>query len=173
MTEPRKRKYCIRNWGEYEAALKQRASLTFWLSEQVTEQWVHREKTGRRGASPLYTETALATVGTLQALFHLAGRQTEGFVESLFEMMGMELPVPDYTTLSRRLRKLKVEIPSCYSQQARHVVVDSTGVKVYGEGEWKVRQHGWCKRRTWRKLHQPRRFGHWRNFNGSSQQQRC
>ena len=83
----------------------------------------------------------------------LAGRQTEGFVESLLRLMGVELSVPDHSTVSRRLGKLSVSLPVIEGAGARHVVVDSTGVKVYGEGEWKVRQHGYSKRRTWRKLH--------------------
>ena len=90
---------------------------------------------------------------TLKSVFHLAGRQTQGLVESLFELMGIDLSVPDHSTVSRRLAKLKVELPIVEKQQARHVVVDSTGVKVYGEGEWKTRQHGVSKRRTWRQLH--------------------
>ena len=153
MTKPSKRTYRLRNWSQYEAALKQRGSLSFWVSEEAIDQWTHQEKTGRRGASPVYTDTAIATVATIQSLFNLAGRQVEGLVESLFKLMKLALPVPDHTTLSRRLRKLKLDIPVVYSQKARHIVVDSTGLKVYGEGEWKVRQHGWCKRRTWRKLH--------------------
>lgn len=96
---------------------------------------------------------AIALIATVQALFNLAGRQTEGFLESLFALMGVELPVPDHSTLSRRFGKVEVEVPVTPSTGGIHVVVDSTGVKVYGEGEWKVRQHGVDKRRTWRKLH--------------------
>jgi hypothetical protein len=92
-------------------------------------------------------------MATVQSLFNLAGRQTEGFLESLFALMGIDLPVPDHSTLSRRLGKVSVEMPIAPRAGAIHVVVDSTGVKVYGEGEWKVRQHGVDKRRTWRKLH--------------------
>jgi IS5 family transposase len=92
-------------------------------------------------------------MATVQSLFNLPGRQTEGFLESLFGLMGIDLPVPDHSTLSRRIGKVIVELPVAPSQGGIHVVVDSTGVKVYGEGEWKVRQHGVDKRRTWRKLH--------------------
>ena len=92
-------------------------------------------------------------MGTIQSLFHLAGRQTEGFLESLFTLMGIGLGVPDHSTLCRRLNQLSVELPVIPSSKAVHLVVDSTGVKVYGEGEWKVRTHGVGKRRTWRKLH--------------------
>lgn len=91
-------------------------------------------------------------MGTIQSVFHLPGRQAQGFLESLFTVMGIELEVPDHSTLSRRLGKLSVELPPVPKNQAVHVV-DSTGVKVYGEGEWKVRIHGVGKRRMWRKLH--------------------
>lgn len=145
--------YKVRNWSQYNAALKQRGSLTFWLDEAVIDRWMNESKTGRRGASNHYSDGAIALMATVQALFNLPGRQTEGFLESLFVVMGIDLPVPDHSTLSRRMGKVEVELPVTPSQGAVHVVVDSTGVKVYGEGEWKVRQHGVDKRRTWRKLH--------------------
>ena len=151
-TKP-KPSYRVRNWSEYDAALKQRGSLTFWIDEAVIEGWVNEQKSGRRGASNYYSEGAIALMATVQALFNLAGRQTEGFLESLFGLMGIDLPVPDHTTLSRRIGKVTVAMPVAPSEGAIHVVVDSTGVKVYGEGEWKVRIHGVDKRRTWRKLH--------------------
>lgn len=152
MPKPAKQRYKIRNWKEYNAALKQRGKLTFWVNEEVRENWLSKEKTGRRGASPSYTDVAIATMGTIQSLFHLAGRQTQGFLESLFELIGVDLSVPGHSTLSRRLGKLKVELPIMETGFAHHVVV-STGVKVYGEGEWHILQHGNKERRTWRKLH--------------------
>lgn len=153
MTTSSKATYRIRNWKEYDAALKQRGSITFWVSEDVIEQWNNPEKTGKRGASNEYSDLAIATMATVKSLFHLAGRQTEGFLESLFSLMPIELKTPDHSTLSRRLGKLSVTLPVIPKDKAVHVVVDSTGVKVYGEGEWKTRQHGVSKRRTWRKLH--------------------
>lgn len=153
LTMKTKAKYKVRNWNAYDAALKQRGSITFWVSEEVVEQWRNEKKTGRKGASNYYSDVAIATMGTIQSVFHLAGRQTEGFLESLFTVMGVELEVPDHSTLSRRLNKLSVELPLVPKDKAVHVVVDSTGVKVYGSGEWKVRKHGRGKRRTWRKLH--------------------
>jgi IS5 family transposase len=92
-------------------------------------------------------------VATVKAVYGLAGRQCQGFLESIFELMDIELSVPDHSTLSRRVGQLSIQLPVLPKQGARHVVVDSTGVKVYGEGEWKTRQHGVSKRRTWRKLH--------------------
>lgn len=148
-----KTNYRIRNWKEYDTALKQRGSITFWVSEEVIEQWNNTQKTGKRGASNDYSDVAIATMATVKSLFQLAGRQTEGFLESLFILMGIQRDVPDHSTLSRRLGKLSVELPTLVNDKAIHVVVDSTGVKVYGEGEWKTRQHGVSKRRTWRKLH--------------------
>lgn len=90
---------------------------------------------------------------SLKSVMQLPGRALCGFVESVFQLMQVDLSVPDHTTLSRRLKRLKVALPVVPTSGKRHVVVDSTGVKVYGEGEWKTRQHGIGKRRTWRKLH--------------------
>ncbi len=151
-TKP-KPSYRVRNWNSYDAALKQRGSLSFWIDEEVIAGWLNEQKSGRRGASKHYSDGAIALIATVQSLFNLPGRQTEGFVESLFTLMGIDLPVPDHSTLSRRMGLVEVEMPASPSEGAIHVVVDSTGVKVYGEGEWKVRQHGVDKRRTWRKLH--------------------
>lgn len=136
-----KRQYRIRNWSEYTSGLKQRGSLTFWMADEMLSQWLVKEKMGRRGASPVYCDLAIATVATLKSLFHLAGRQAQGFVQSIFQLMQLELPVPDHSTISRRLASLPVSMPVKVSPSARHVVVDSNGIKVYGEGEWKTRQH--------------------------------
>jgi hypothetical protein len=146
--------YRIRNWSEYNAGLKQRGSLTFWVEESVLAVWLVEDLSGKPGASIFYSDLAIMTMATLKAVYRLAGRQCQGFVESVFELMDIELPVPDHSTVSRRLAQLSVELPVVPKAEARHVVVDSTGVKVYGEGEWKTRQHGVSKRRTWRKLHQ-------------------
>ncbi len=148
-----KQEYRVKNWSEYNEGLKQRGSLTFWITEEVIEQWLEKDKTGKRGASPTYSDVAIATVATIKSVMKMAGRQAQGFVESLFRLMGIDLPVPDHSTVSRRLGKLAIEMPVKPSSSPRHIVVDSTGVKVYGEGEWKARQHGVSKRRTWRKLH--------------------
>jgi transposase len=149
----KKTTYRIRNWGEYNKALKQRGSLTVWVSEEALQHWTTQEKTGQAGASPTYTDLAIETMATVQAVYHLAGRQTQGFLQSLFGLMKIALGVPDHSTLSRRRGALTVVLPVRETNAARHLVIDSTGVKVFGEGEWKVRQHGVSKRRTWRKLH--------------------
>ncbi len=145
--------YRIQNWSEYNQGLKQRGSLTFWMDESVLDSWIIPHLSGRQGASLYYSDIAILTMATLKAVYRLAGRQCQGFLESIFELMGIDLSVPDHSTLSRRMRHLSVDLPVVPKSGARHVVVDSTGVKVYGEGEWKTRQHGVSKRRTWRKLH--------------------
>lgn len=146
-------KYRLRNWHEYNKALQQRGSLTIWVNDEAQEKWLTTEPTGVRGASPKFTDLAIATMATVQAVYHLAGRQTQGFLQSVFTLMQVNLPVPDHSTLSRRRGQLSVILPVQVTSAARHLVLDATGVKVYGEGEWRVRQHGASKRRTWRKLH--------------------
>ena len=115
--------------------------------------WLSKEKTGKRGASHTYSDLAIETVATIKSIYSLAGRQAVGLVESVFELTGLDLAVPEHSTLSRRLAALDIKLPTISKEGARHVVIDATGIKVYGEGEWKTRQHGISKRRTWRKLH--------------------
>ena len=145
--------YRIRNWSEYNKGLKQRGSLTFWVSPEVIANWEVKEKSGKPGASATYTNQTIVTMVSLKSVFGLPGRALCGFVESIFKLMQLALSVPDHTTISRRLKRLEVKLPVKPTSGKRHVVIDSTGVKVYGEGEWKTRQHGVSKRRTWRKLH--------------------
>jgi IS5 family transposase len=149
----KKSTFRIRNWSEYNASLKQRGSLTIWVNSDATANWTTDELSGEPGASPTYTDLAIETMATVQAIFSLPGQQTQGFLQSLFELMKLNLPVPDHSTLSRRRRDLEITLPVKNLSESVHLVIDSTGVKVYGEGEWKVRQHGIGKRRTWRKLH--------------------
>ena len=145
--------YRVRNWSEYNKGLKQRGSLTLWISADVLADWEVKQKTGKPGATCTYTDPAIVTMVSLKSVMGLPGRALCGFVESVFELMGVKLSVPDHTTISRRLKRLTVKLPVKPTRGKRHVVIDSTGIKVYGEGEWKTRQHGISKRRTWRKLH--------------------
>jgi hypothetical protein len=149
----KKTAFRIRNWSEYNASLRKRGSLSIWVSSKAVENWTTDELTGEQGASPTYTDLAIETMATVQAIYGLAGRQTQGFLQSIFELMKLDLTAPDHSTLSRRRRLLEITLPIKDWSRSRHLVIDSTGVKVYGEGEWKVRQHGVGKRRTWRKLH--------------------
>jgi len=148
-----KRTYRLRNWSQYNKALIQRGSLTVWISEDVLSAWHNQSRTGQRGKPIFYTDTAILCMATLEEVYGLPLRATEGLTRSVLHLLGMELEVPCYTTLCRRRRSLEVEMPRLRKSEPLHLVVDSTGIKVYGEGEWKVRQHGYTKRRTWRKLH--------------------
>jgi hypothetical protein len=143
--------YRVRNWSAYEQALVQRSSITFWLSEDIEQNWLY-EGEKQRGSQFDYSDKAIETMLTLKEVFHLTNRGVEGFVRSLFQIMKISLPVPDHSTLSRRGKTLKVKMPKKASGST-NLVLDSTGLKIYGEGEWKVRKHGYSKRRTWRKLH--------------------
>jgi DDE family transposase len=145
--------YRLRNWKEYNASLIKRGSLTLWIEEDIEDWWLQPEKTGKPGASATYSEKAIQACLSLRLLLGLPLRQTQGFLGSLFGLTQQALPVPDYTTLSRRQKGLLVRLPVCPSERPRHIVLDSTGLKVFGEGEWKVRKHGSGKRRVWRKLH--------------------
>jgi hypothetical protein len=107
---------------------------------------------GLPGRDYTYADTAILTMLTLKAVFHLPLRATQGLTASILRLAQIALPVPDYSTLSRRSKTLRVPLP-LERRDARHLVIDSSGLKIYGEGEWKVRQHGWSKRRTWRKIH--------------------
>ena len=149
----RKHSYRLRNWGEYNRALVRRGSLTLWVSEDILRAWHEHEQTGRRGCPRTYSATAILTMATLMEVYGLPLRATRGLLRSVFELLGVSLLVPCYTTLSRRRQSLAVTLPRRRKSEPLHLVVDATGVKVYGEGEWKVRRYGWSKRRTWRKLH--------------------
>lgn len=143
--------YRVKNWSDYEKALVQRGSITFWLSDDFEKNWRHSGEK-QRGSQFDYSDQAILVMLTVKEVFHLTNRQTEGFMRSIFALMKIELPVPDHSTLSKRGKDLKVNLPK-KTHSSLNIVMDSTGLKIYGEGEWKVRQHGISKRRTWRKLH--------------------
>jgi hemolysin D len=145
--------YKVRNWSEYNKGLQQQRGLTFWLEEKVIAQWLQGNKHRKGRASQKYSDIAIATFETMKLVYGLSGRQTKGFLSSIFTSMEIDLPVPEYSTVSKRKGKLQVELPVVPKQGKVHVVVDLTGVKVYGEGEWKTRQHRVNNKRTWRKLH--------------------
>ena len=125
-------RYRTTNWREYNAALKARGSLLVWLDRDMT--WV-APTTGKRGRSPTFTDAAIQFCLTIKALFGLPLRQTCGMVESLLKLAGLAWPVPEFSTLSRRQEGLQVDIGYCPSA-ALQLLVDSTGVKMLGEGEW-------------------------------------
>jgi hypothetical protein len=123
-----------------------------WISEEAIEAWVPSSN-GRRGAPQRYSELAIETALTLRLLFHLPLRQAEGFLRSLFDLMGLELEAPDHTSLSRRSRALSVQLDAPQRRQGTHLIVDSSGLSIVGEGEWAATKHGRKGKRGWRKLH--------------------
>jgi hypothetical protein len=153
VTNKKRQAYRLRNWPDYNKALVRRGSLTLWVGADALEAWHEHQRSGRRGCPRTYSAAAILTMATLSEVYGLPLRATRGLLLSVFELLGLSLPVPCYTTLSRRRQSLRVALPRRPKSEPLHLVVDSTGVKIYGEGEWKVRRYGWSKRRTWRKLH--------------------
>jgi Transposase DDE domain len=146
-----KDKYKVTNWSAYNAGLKQRGSLTLWIDANIASHW-NQESENKRGGQKIYSALAIETCLVLRKVYRLPLRQTEGFVKSIFGLLNVRLAVPCYTTLCRRSNGLVVNLAAT-NGAITDVVVDSTGLKVYGEGEWKVRKHGAGKHRTWMKLH--------------------
>ena len=142
--------YKTRNWSEYNHSLKQRGSLSIWFDPEMS--W-EAEASGHRGRQQTYSDAAIQACLTLKVLFGLPLRQTTGFVESLLKRVGLDWSVPDFSTLCRRQKTLSVAIPYKGSAGPLHLLVDSTGIKAEGEGEWNARKHGGPKRRLWRKIH--------------------
>ena len=151
-----KMKFKVRNWAEYEAGLRRRGSLTLWMTEEALSLW-QAPKRSTRGGQPRYSDLAIETALTLGLVFGLRLRQTEGLLTSVLKLMGLDLAVPDHTTLSRRARPSRL----ADSRQGRgapikkpvHVLIDGTGLEVYGAGQWLEEKHGARSRRRWRKLH--------------------
>lgn len=149
-----KTQYQIKNWSEYNKALKRRGRIEVWIDDKVFSNWyedISKDKR-KKGAQQRYSDKAINFTHQLGKIFHQRLRQTQGLVESIFKILNINLDVPDYSTLSRRAEKSKVKIPLNTKGKVK-LITDSTGLKIYGEGEWKVRKHGHSKRRTWRKLH--------------------
>ena len=151
-----KEKYRVTNWSEYNKALVNRGLITLWLDQNTLDHW-HYQETRTAGGLFRYSDQCIQAALALKAVFRIAFRQTQGLIQSILAVMKMQLPVPSYSQLCRRQARINAFIPPtpCSESPAEpiYIVLDSTGLKVYGEGEWKVRKHGADKRRTWRKLH--------------------
>jgi len=150
MSKPVSATYRTKNWPEYNRALKQRGSLTIWFNPEVT--W-KAAPTGKRGRQPRYSDAAIQACLTIKVLFGLPLRQATGFVESLLKLVDLDWEVPNFSTLCRRQKTLSVAIPYQGSKGPLNLLIDSTGIKAEGEGEWNARKHGGTKRRLWRKIH--------------------
>ncbi len=148
-----KQKHTVTNSAAYDASLRQRGSLTVWFTDEAVAAWKAEPRT-TRGGQRWYSPLAIVTALTLRAVFRLALRQTEGLIGSIIHLLGLTLAVPDHTTLSRRAETLEVPRPRPRrDSEPLHLLVDSTGLKLRGAGEWLVEKHGAKTRRSWRKLH--------------------
>jgi hypothetical protein len=153
-----RQKHKVTNWPAYDASLRQRGSLTVWFTDDAITAWEAEPRT-TRGGQPWYSELAILTALTFRAVFRLAYRQTEGLIGSIMRLLGLDLPVPDHTTLCRRAATLEVPRPRSGNADAGrdaepvHLLVDSTGLKLCGSGEWLIEKHGTKTRRSWRKFH--------------------
>ena len=145
-----KARYRVRNWPEYEAGLRRRGDLTLWIDEAALNMW-QAPRRNAPGGQATYSDLAIEMVLMLRTVFHLALRQAEAFAGSVLRILGLDLRIPDHSTLSRRGSEFATRRPTVVAR-ARHLIVDSTGLKLFGQGEWNEEKYG-RHRRSWRKLH--------------------
>ena len=147
-----KTKYRVSNWPEYDRALVERGDIILWISEDAISSW-KPAPTGLRGGQKKFSDHAIETALTLRLVFNLPLRQAEGFLRSVLSLMGVALEAPDHTTLSRRSQSLNVDLHRVAGDNPIHLIVDSTGLSIVGEGEWAAAKYGGRGRRGWKKLH--------------------
>ncbi len=153
MVASTKSSYRIKNWKDYNESLVRRGDITFWFDEDTIDAWEHANEEPKVGRPLTYSDTAIECLLMLREMFRLPYRQTEGLGRALAQMLQAGVAIPDYTSLAKRAAKLEIALDVANRKGSIDVVVDSTGLKVFGEGEWKARKHGVSKRRTWWKLH--------------------
>lgn len=145
----------ITNWSEYNRCLINRGKLSLWITEDLLEHWLY-EGRKQKGSQYVYSDICIEFCLTIKVVLKLGYRQAQGFIESVFETKRIDLPVPSYSDICKRASKININLGK-YKRPPKGkgicICVDSTGLKVAGEGEWKVRKHGWSKHRTWQKLH--------------------
>jgi len=146
-------RYRIQNWRAYNRALINRGRLTVWFDEQAIAAWRNTAPAAGPGAPRVYADLAIECTLVFKSVYHLSLRAAQGFLSSIVELMKLTLPIPDYSTVSRRQGVLSVRSSLTPQRSPRHIVIDATGLKVYGAGEWRVYKHRVSRRRTWRKLH--------------------
>ncbi|WP_153448502.1 IS5 family transposase [Vibrio algicola] len=150
MPKPR---YKTKNWKLYNQSLIKRGSLTFWIDEEAIQEW-KEAKQGLRGRPRIFSDLAITTALMVKRIFSMPLRALQGFIDSVFQLANVPLTCPHYSCISRRAKEVEVSFKTKARGTIQHLAIDSTGLKVYGEGEWKVRKHGTDgKRRIWRKLH--------------------
>ena len=150
-----KERYKVTNWSKYNSSLIKRGRIDLWLSPKVIDHWYHQGPKSK-GRQRVFSDVCIETCLCIKILYKLGYRQTQGFVESVISLGGYNLSVPGYSDLCKRSKTVKVRTKKArkiYAGKAITLATNSTGLKVFGEGEWKVRKHGWGKHRTWQKLH--------------------
>ncbi len=147
-----KTKYRVSNWAEYDRALVQRGDITLWFSPDAADSWTPGPS-GKRGGQRKFSDQAIETALMLRLVFNLPLRQAEGFLRSVLSLMALDLEAPDHTTLSRRSQHLNLRLDRVASTKRIHLMVDSTGLSIVGEGEWAAVKHGGNGKRAWKKLH--------------------
>ena len=148
-----KSKNNITNWSEYNRALTQCGSITFWIDGSAIEAWTCTKHHGKRGREFQLSDLAIETALMVNCIFSLPLRSLQGFIDSIFSLMNVPLRSPNYSSISKRANTVEIKYRNLSRGAIRHIAIDSTGLKVFGEGGWKVKKHGSEKRRTWRKLH--------------------
>ena len=147
------RRYRITNWAKYNRSLVERGSLTIWIDKDASSKWIAPREKGKSGRPKTYSDDAILIALTVRMVYRLPLRALQGFLKSMMLLLSLSLPIPCYSQICRRTSCLGKKLKKLSNRRPTDVVFDSTGLKVYGEGEWKVRTHGVSKRRTWRKLH--------------------
>ena len=150
MSKPFPARYRTTNWSSYNAALRKRGSMLIWIDREMA--WLAPHE-GRLGRPPVFSDAAIQFCLSVKVLFKLPLRQPAGMVASLLRLAGLNWSVPDFSTLCRRQKTLAVQIPFRRSDGPLNLLVDSTGIKFLGDGEWQARKHGAQGRRQWRKVH--------------------
>ena len=145
--------YRVRNWRTYNQALIARGGITFWVDESALAAWKHSQTNRRPGAPRIYSDTAIQCALVVKSVYGLSLRAAQGFISSMLSLLRFDLPVPNYSTISRRQGTLPIPIFASSKSRPRHIVIDATGLRVYGAGEWHVQKHRGDQRRKWRKLH--------------------
>jgi hypothetical protein len=147
-----KTKYHVSNWAEYDRALVQRGDITLWFPPDAADYWTP-EPSGKRGGQRKFSDQAIETALVLRLVFSLPLRQAEGFLRSVLSLMALDLEAPDHTTISRRSQQVDVGLRLAATKGRLHLIVDSTGLSIIGEGEWAAVKHGGRGKRAWKKLH--------------------
>ena len=150
MTKLTPARYCVTNWSAYNAALRRRGSLLIWVDREMA--W-HGLRDGRPGRPSVFSDAAIQFCLSVKVLFKLPLRQAAGMVGALLMLAGLDWPVPDFSTVCRRQKRLAVQVPYRRADGPLHLLVDSTGIEFLGDGEWQARKHGPQRRRQWRKVH--------------------